>query len=83
MYIKDLESQLVKSNPALVEMVKDCLHNNPALRPSAQQLLLRLQPVKKEIDLIYGGTLVNVTHVLHVKEMKGKDKRIRELEVTM
>ncbi len=34
-----------------------------------------------EMNYIYGGTLVNVTHVLHVKELKENYKRIKDLEV--
>ncbi len=82
-YMKKLENQLLKSHPILVEMVTNCLHNDPQTRPTAEQLLGRLQPIKKEMTLFYGGTLVNVTHVLHVKELKEKDKRIKDLEVCM
>ena len=82
-YMKKLENQLLKSHPILVEMVSNCLHNDPQTRPTAEQLLGRLQPIKKELTLFYGGTLPNVTHVLHVKESKEKDKRIRDLEVCM
>ena len=80
-YMKKLENQFLESHPILVEMVTNCLHNDPQTRPTAEQLLGRLQPIKKELTLFYGGTLVNVTHVLHVKELKEKDKRIKDLEV--
>ena len=80
-YMKKLENLLLESHPVLVEMVTNCLHNDPQTRPTAEQLLGRLQPIKKELTLFYGGTLVNVTHVLHVKELKEKDKRIKDLEV--
>ncbi len=81
MYMKKLENQLLESHPILVEMVTNCLHNDPQTRRTAEQLLGRLQPIKKEMTLFYGGTLVNVTHVLHVKELKEKDKIIKDLEV--
>ncbi len=79
-YMKKLENQLLESHPILIEMVTNCLHNSPQARPAAEELLEKFQPIE-EMNFVYGGTLVNVTHVLHVKELKEKDKRIKDLEV--
>ncbi len=70
----------LESHPILIEMVTNCLHNSPQARPAAEELLEKFQPIE-EMNFVYGGTLVNVTHVLHVKELKEKDKRIKDLEV--
>ena len=79
-YMKKLENQLLESHPILVEMVTNCLHNTPQTRPTAEQLLEILLPMKKEMNLVYGGTLLNVSHVLHVKELK---ERIKEFEASV
>ena len=80
-YMKKLEHQLSDSHPILVELVTNCLHNNPQTRPSAEQLLTTLQPVHNELEKMYGGNLINVAYVRHTKELKEKDKNIAELEV--
>ncbi len=79
-YMKKLENELLESHPILIEMVTNCLHNSPRERPTAEKLLETFQMVG-EMNYIYRGTLVNVTHVLHVKELKENDKRIKDLEV--
>ncbi len=84
-YMKKLEDQLLKSHPILVEMVTNCLHNTPQTRPTAEQLLETLTPVQDAMENIHGGNLgrsINIVNVLHMKETKEKNKRIKELEVT-
>ncbi len=83
-YMKKLENHFLESHPVLVELVKNSLHNIPKTRPSAEQLLERLQPVQIEMERLHGGSLgrsLNVTSVLHMKETKEKNERIEELEV--
>ena len=83
-YMKKLENQLLESHPLLVELVTNCLHNIPQTRPSAVQLLETLQPILTELENIHGGNSgrsLNVTHVIHAKEMKQKNKRLKDLEV--
>ncbi len=85
-YMKKLEDQLLKSHPILVEMVTNCLHNTPQTRPTAEQLLETLTPVQNAVENIHGGNLgrsINVVSVLHMKETKEMNKRIKELKVTM
>ena len=43
-FVKAAE-QLLSENQALVAMIKQCLHNNPAQRPRARELLTRLTEV--------------------------------------
>ena len=83
-YIKKLEVQFSESHPVLVQLVSQCLHNNPHTRPSSDQLLGRLCAVKTEVEKMYGGNMgrqLNISNVLLVKEMKMNDKRIEELQV--
>ncbi len=84
-YIDNLKDQLLKSHPVLVEMVTNCLHNTPQTRPTAEQLLETLTAVQDAMEDIHGGNLgrtLNIANVLHMKETKEKNKRIKELEVT-
>ena len=83
-YMKKLEVQFSESHPVLVQLVSQCLHNNPHTRPSSEQLLGRICAVKIEVEKMYGGNVgrhVNISNVLLVKEMKMNDKRIEELQV--
>ncbi len=85
-YMGKLEDQLLKSHPILVEMVTNCLHNTPQTRPTAEQLLEILTPVQDAMENIHGGNLgrsINIVNVLHMKETKEKNKRIKELEVKL
>ncbi len=83
-YMKKLENLLLESHPILVEMVTNCLHNTPQTRPTAEQLLETLTPVQDAMENIHGGSLgrtINIVNVLHMKETKERNNRIKELEV--
>ena len=54
MYIDLLESQISSNHPALVQLVKQCLHNDPRQRPSTDELLATLQRMKVEVEGEYG-----------------------------
>ena len=84
-YMKKLELQFSESHPVLVQLVSQCLHNNPHTRPSSEELLGRLRAVKTAVEKVYGGNVwrhVNISNVLLVKDMKMMDTRIEELQVT-
>ena len=85
-YMKKLEVQFSESHPVLVQLVSQCLHNNPHTRPSSVELVRMLRAVKTAVDKMYGGNVgrhVNISNVLLVKEMKMNDKRIEELQVKL
>ena len=85
-YINKLEGQFSKPHPVLVQLVSQCLNNDPQTRPSSEEILGRLQDKKKEIESIYGGhtgAMLNISSILAVKEMKSKDKKIKELQVSI
>ena len=80
-YIDMLGEKFGREHPALVQLVKQCLHNVPEQRPSTDEVLGSLQSMKVEVEGVYGGSLVklDIGKVLLAKEMKMKDKRIEEL----
>jgi len=47
-YIQPLHWQLGEQHP-LVQMIHECLHNNPAQRPSAKELLQQLEAMRAQI----------------------------------
>ena len=58
-YIQPLHEQLGEQHP-LLELVCRCLHNTPAQRPSAEELLQQLEAVKPQIRGTYGSQQVKV-----------------------
>ena len=58
-YIQSLHEQLGEQHP-LLELVCQCLHNTPAQRPSAEELLQQLEAVKPQIRGPYGSQQVKV-----------------------
>ena len=85
-YMKKLEGQFSESHPGLVQLVSQCLDNDPLTRPASEEIQGRLQDKKKEIERIYGGhtgAMLNIGSILAVKDMKSKDNKIKELQVSI
>ena len=80
-YMEILEGDFGYRHPALVQLVRQCLHNAPERRPTTNDVLGRLQRLKVEVEGVYGGSLVklDIGRVLLAKEIKKKDKKIEEL----
>ena len=80
-YIETLEAHIGRYHPALVELVKECLHNSPDQRPTTDDLLARLQRMREEVEGGCGGGVVrlDLSKVKLLKEVKIKDRRIEEL----
>lgn len=80
-YIEILERRVGMEHPALVQLVKQCLHDDPAERPITDEVLTSLQIMKMEVDGEYGASMIklDIARVRFAKDMKMKDKRIREL----
>lgn len=66
-YIEIMESMISQDHPALVQLVKQCLHNAPDKRPKSNELLVRLQRMKVEMDGAHGGGLLNLEAKLATK----------------
>ena len=58
-YIQPLREQLGEQHP-LIQLVCQCLHNIPAQRPSAEELLQQLEAVRPQIKRTYGRQHVKV-----------------------
>ena len=79
-YVELLESFINPLHPALVHLVKQCLHNVPQQRPSTDELLATLQRMKVEVEGEYGIQIrLDMEKLRLAKEVKLKDRRIREL----
>ena len=79
-YIALLEAEINSKYPALFALIKQCLHNNPDRRPTTDDLLVRLQEMRKEVEGEYGGPVkLDMVRVKLAKELKMKDKRIEDL----
>ena len=70
--------------PDLVQLVKQCLQNIPDQRPSTDELLATLQRMKVEVEGEYGGPMrLDMVRVRLAKEVKLKDRRIEQLQVSI
>ena len=71
--------------PALVELVKQCLHNAPQQRPSTDELQVRLQRMREEVEGKYGGGVVmlDMSKMKLVKELKMKNRMLEEQQVAI
>ena len=75
-----LEAMVISHHPALVELVKECLNNDPDRRPTTDDLLARLQKMREEVEGEYGYPVkLDMARVKLIKEVKIKDRRIEEL----
>ena len=80
-YIQPLHEQLGEQHP-LVQLVHQCLHNNPHQRPSAEELLQRLEATRVRIERSYGSYHFKVQSAMmsvEEREMKEKDREIEHL----
>ena len=66
-------------HPALVELVKECLNNDPDRRPTTDDLLARLQRMREEVEEGGGAVRFDMSKMKLLKEAKIKDKQIEEL----
>ena len=79
-YIEILEALVGRYHPALVELVKECLHNDPDQRPTTGDMLARLRRVREEVEGQYGYPFkLDMARVRLAKEVQIKDRRIEEL----
>ena len=62
----------------LVQLIKDCLHNSPPQRPTAEQLVTALEGMKSDMEGCYGD-LATIDAVRQVKTMKAMKQNSDEL----
>ena len=77
-YIQPLCEQFGEQHP-LLELVCQCLHNTPAQRPSAEELLQQLEAVRPKIKGKFTKLQVAMMSVLEeeVAEKDGEIERLR------
>ena len=80
-YIETLEAHIGPYHPALVELVKEYLHNVPEQRPTTDDLLARLQRMREEMEGQYGAIQgkVDLSKMRLARELRQKDRRLEEL----
>ena len=80
-YIETLEAHIGRYHPALVELVKGCLHNAPEQRPTTDDLLARLQRMREEVEGQYGAIQVklDLPKMRMARELRQKDRQLEEL----
>ena len=64
----------------LVQLIKDCLHNSPPQRPTAEQLVTALEGMKSDMEGCYGD-LATIDAVRQVKTMKAMKQSKQQLRV--
>lgn len=80
-YMDMLESQIGQHHSSLVTLVKQCLNDNPDIRPKADELLTSLQRMRVEVEGEYctNPIRLDLTRMRLAKIIKVKDQRIEEL----
>ena len=65
-------SHFSSNHPTLVQLIKQCLHNDPQQRPGSEELLATLQGMKVEVEGEYGGSPIrlDMVRVRLAKEVK-------------
>ena len=79
-YIQSLREQLGEQHPHL-QLVLQCLHNEPAQRPSAEELLQQLEAVRPLVDRAYGSRQQVKVEMAKLQVAMMSMFRMRETEV--
>ena len=79
-YIQPLRDQLGEQHP-LLQLVCQCLHNTPAQRPSAEELLQQLEAVRPQVERAYGSRQQMKVEVAKLQVAMMSVFSLRETEV--
>ena len=79
-YIQPLYEQLGEQHP-LLQLVCQCLHNEPAQRPSAEELLQQLKATRLQIERVYGSRQQMKVEMARLQEAMMSVFSLRETEV--
>lgn len=80
-YIQNLEDLLpTGERHPFVLLVKRCLHNDPAQRPTSEELITALEEIKAIIEGNYGSVtkIDAVRQVLTIRALRKSDAEVRE-----
>lgn len=78
--MEKLEMQVGQFQPALVDLVMQCLHNGPGQRPCSDDLLDIMQYLRVEVERVCG---MSVAKPLDIGKLLLAKTRIEELEVSL
>ena len=79
-YIQPLYEQLGEQHP-LLQLVCQCLHNEPPQRPSAEELLQQLKATRLQIERVYGSRQQMKVEMARLQEAMMSVFSLRETEV--
>ena len=80
-YFEQLDRRMVEGQQhPCVQLTKDCLHNTPSRRPTAEQLVTTLTEMRADIDGPCGAVARAdaVRQVVMMKEIYGRDAEVRK-----
>ena len=79
-YFEQLEQSAFRQHQSMIQLTKDCLHNTPSRRPTAEQLVVALEGMKADIEGPYGefSKLDAVRQIAIMKALRGKEADVRE-----
>ena len=79
-YIQPLQEQLGEQHP-LLQLVCQCLHNEPAQRPSAEELLQQLKATRLQIERACGSRQQAKVEMARLQEAMMSVFSLKETEV--
>ena len=79
-YFEQLEGNMLGGQHPCVQMTKQCLHNSPSRRPTAEQLVATLEEMRADIEGPYGAIARAdaVRQVVMMKTLREREIEIRE-----
>jgi hypothetical protein len=79
-YFERLEGTMVGARHPCVLMIKQCLHNSPSRRPTAEQLIATLEGMREDIEGLCGAVARAdaVRQVVMMKAFIGTQSTVRE-----
>ena len=79
-YFGQLENTLLGGQHPCVLMTKQCLHNSPSRRPTAEQLVATLEGMRANIEGPYGAVARAdaVRQVVMMKTLREREEETRE-----
>ena len=79
-YFKQLEGTILGGQHPCIQMAKQCLHNSPLRRPTAEQLVATLEGMRADIEGPYGAVVRAdaVSQVVMMKTLREREIEVRE-----
>ena len=83
-YFERLEGSTIGGQHPCVQLTKDCLHNSPSRRPTAEQLVATLEGMRADTEGPYGAIARAdaVRHVVMMKTLRENEENVKANEMT-